>query len=260
MDNRESHLPRPSAEWIAPLCRRSLGVGADGLVLVEKSDLANFQMRIFNADGSEAEMCGNGVRCLYQFLYDEGIAQGAIRVETMERLLEIWGEDGEVAVEMGEAKDVQLGLSLEGHELHYLDTGVPHVVIFMDHVADVPLREIAMLYRAHKEFPKGVNVNLAELQADGSLLLRTWERGVEGETLACGTGACAAAVAAGLARSFGNKVRVKVASGALLTITFSSDLSRLVMRGPACQVYRGEITLSTRQKVHTSQELSPLSS
>ncbi len=247
VDNRKA-IFSPKREEIAFLCRRSFGIGADGLILVEPSDLADVRMRIFNGDGSEAEMCGNGVRCLFRFM--EGISSArSLTLETMDRLLEVWREGEEIAVDMGAVVDAQWNLELEGHQIHYLDTGVPHVVLFLPDIEGDVLKEMAAIYRSHEAFPKGVNVNIARVE-EGKVVMRTWERGVEGETFACGTGACAVGVAAARHEGAGQSVQVRVASGDTLRVSFLPDLSKVTLCGPAQFVYSGTFVRSVGQNMH----------
>ena len=253
VDNRDG-VVSISPDLVVFLCRRAFGVGADGVILAEKSDLADIRMRIFNADGSEAEMCGNGVRCLFRFLQDQKIIQQRLSLETMERLLDVWEEDGEVVVEMGAVTDIEWNCAIEGRRLHLFNTGVPHAVLFVDDVKSTDLESFAQLYCHHPAFPKGVNFNIASLDEQG-LVMRTWERGVEAETFACGTGACAVALAAGKLFGLQPQISVRVASGDRLTISYAPDFSSVTLKGPAIRVFDGSFPLPSRQNLLAASSL-----
>ncbi len=246
VDNRLLHFPVDAA-YIAKLCDRKRGVGADGLILLQLSQMADYRMRIFNADGGEAEMCGNGIRCLMQFIRELGGLAPRYRIETMNATLQVEEEQGGlVSVEMAEPHSIQWELSLPGFfQLSSLNTGVPHAVIFVEDLERDHWMAIAPQIRHHAAFgPKGTNVNFAQLKSDGTLSVRTYERGVEGETLACGTGATAAALAA--AKRFGlpGPIQVLPRSKEPLNISFSwqGDCPTAVtLAGPAHFIFRGFI-------------------
>ncbi len=221
------------------LCDRHRGIGADGVILLLESVVADLRMQIFNADGSEAEMCGNGVRCLVRFAEERGVAQGRLRIETMERVLTAWTEMDRVAVEMGDATDLDWGCEVEGWTVHLLNTGVPHAVVFVEDTASAPVDTVGPVLR------KRLNANVNFVEEGDPLRVRTFERGVEGETLACGTGVTAAALVAAKVLGRGSPVTVQVAGGELLEIRFGSDLSHPIMVGPASKVFTGNICLPT---------------
>lgn len=235
---------------IQRLCHRQLGIGADGLIFLEKSNLPNtlYRMRIFNADGSEAEMCGNGLRCLAQYIRLKEAQTGPLFIETMYQRLEVSFTQNLVNATMPAPSAItQKKIFLDSQEitLHDLDTGVPHAVHFVDDLENEQLFKIAPLIRFHKEFgSQGTNVNFVKKQSDHSLSIRTYERGVEQETLACGTGATAAATVA--AHAFGIKapIAVHTKSGDILTIDFQiqdSHFTDLIMTGPAVKIFEGTI-------------------
>ena len=177
------------------LCDRKTGIGADGVLVLEKSKIADFRMRIFNADGSEAEMCGNGLRCAVLFT-----GKKKTNVETKAGIYE--GEitaKNRVKIRMENPKDLRqdflIKVNLRDLKVNYINTGVPHVVIFVEGLDKINVNEIGRAVRYHGEFsPKGANVNFVEIVDDNNIRIRTYERGVEGETLACGTGSVAAAI------------------------------------------------------------------
>lgn len=237
IDDRTFSFPIHDSHLIQRLCHRKFGVGADGLILLQNSAKADFRMRIFNADGSEAESCGNGLRCLGRFLIDQNILFSRVAIETVDRIVHLFLSEDQIGVEMGYPKDLRLHISTENGICHFVDTGVPHVVQFVQNVSQLPIQTLGTYFRHHKEFsPKGANVNFVEKQSSNSFKVRTFERGVEGETLACGTGACAAFA---ICSQF--DPNLKTASihfpGGTLMIEIRSGL--LIMKGPANRVFEG---------------------
>ncbi len=232
---------------------RRFGIGGDGLILVEKSDGGRFRMRMFNPDGSESEMCGNGIRCFAKLLRDHGhTRESSVPVETGAGTLvvQLLG-DGRVRVDMGQARLTrgEIGMLGEPSEKFvespvdgYLGTAVsmgnPHLVIFVDDVTAVDLASDGSRLERSGLFPKRVNVHFVQVLGD-RLCQRTWERGA-GATLACGTGACAVAVAAHLTGRAGRKSLIELPGGAL-EIEYLQD-GRVLMTGPAETVFEGEWT------------------
>lgn len=245
-DNRSLTFPLQES-LIQQLCHRQKGIGADGVILLEPTQNAHFKMRIFNADGSEAEMCGNGIRCLVKFIQDLGISGQAFNIETLAGNLKVEFLNQDIAVDMTEPKDIHWFLSMYSWNLHYLDTGVPHAVIFCENLEEINLNEWGPKIRCHSDFdPKGVNVNFAQLDAEGKILLRTYERGVERETLACGTGATATALTAAAVYELKSPIHVQVRSGDILTIAFHYDgnsFTNIRLIGPAKRIFMGKIEL-----------------
>ena len=240
---------------IVPICRalsdRHFGAGSDGMIFISPSDTADFKMRIFNADGSEAKMCGNGIRCVGKYVYDKGYnAKDRITVETLSgvKTLDLTLEDGEVksvSVDMGEAAvsdEIRLTVADETVALTPVSVGNPHAVIFIDRADNAPVETLGPAIERHSAFPGGVNVEFVELVSPNELRMRVWERG-SGVTMACGTGACAS-VAAAAAHGFceyESPVAVRL-DGGTLVINVSRD-RRITMTGPAATVYEGETTL-----------------
>ena len=184
------------------LCQRRTGIGADGALVLEKSKKADFKMRIFNADGSEAEMCGNGLRCavLYEVHKCTSAQVHKLKIETKAGIYEaeITGKN-RVRIKMAAPKDLKkdLGVTVNGRaiKVNYIDAGVPHAVIFVEGLDKIDVDNIGRCIRYHDDFkPRGTNVDFVEIIDDTSIRMRTYERGVEGETLACGTGAVASAI------------------------------------------------------------------
>ena len=230
------------------LCDRHFGVGADGVIYVSPSQIADCRMSIFNADGSEAKMCGNGIRCVGKFLFDRGlIHRTQISVETLSgvKTLSLKIEDGRVrrvTVDMGPAMLEQESLALpQGMGVGTLvSTGNPHLVIFSQQVEDLPLYLWGPRIENDPRFPDGVNVEFVQVRSPATLRMRVWERGC-GITLACGTGACAsvfAAVNQGVC-SPGEPVEVRLDGGSL-SVTVSPS-GNVAMEGPATTVFEGEI-------------------
>ena len=250
IDNRDGVFPNDNIPLIRKLCERRTGVGADGIILLENSVIADYRMRIYNADGGEAEMCGNGIRCLMKFVHSLEPTRTSCTFQTACGLVKTKLIDEEVEAEMTSPQDIAWGVSLPIEDknltLHRLNTGVPHAVIFVEQLQDHSWMELAPHIRYHSYFGKaGTNVNFAKLERD-TLRLRTYERGVEGETLACGTGATAVALAAAKIYGLSSPVTIYPASGEALQIGFTyedSQFSRVLMRGPALHIYKGELVL-----------------
>lgn len=250
VDNRAGSL-HLSREAIARLCDRHRGIGADGLIAVEAPETsADFRMRYYNADGGEAEMCGNGARCFARFArpFTEG---DAISFETLAGVITARFRGEEVELAMSEPLDLRLDQSIEadGHTftVHSVNTGVPHAVIFTDKLEGVPILDWGAALRYHPTFaPKGTNANFVQQLSGSDLAIRTYERGVEGETLACGTGVVAAAIVAHAARGLSSPVRLLVKGGEYLTVAFESEgdaYRQVTLTGPAEAVFDGEVVL-----------------
>lgn len=228
IDNRRGIIGPEAAELARRVCHRRLGVGADGLILIESSATVDFAWRFFNSDGSLAEMCGNGARCAARFAHLNGIAGSKMQFETLAGVIRAEMRGDEVAIRITPPALVaeELALTVAGgtFKMDRIDTGVPHAVVFVDDPAAVDVVALGREIRFHPRFaPAGTNVNFAAVKAPGVLALRTYERGVEDETLACGTGATAASLAA--ARRFGwaSPVFVDTAGRRRLTISFIAD-------------------------------------
>lgn len=246
VDCRTTQLKLVS-EAIAKLCARNTGIGADGLLLVERSESATARMRIFNADGREAEMCGNGIRCIAHYLASLPPHPVQLTIETMNHRINVAIERDGIITEYPPPTHVRLNrkirLASGSVTAHTLDTGVPHTVLFTETLNDPSFVTLAKEIRHHDDFaPKGTNVNLAERLPNGHIAIRTYERGVEGETLACGTGAMATAIAAVQLHHLPLPIVVVPRSGDPLTIAFSGSSQspeHLTMKGPAIQVFNG---------------------
>lgn len=237
----------PSALAIA-ISRPHYGVGADGLILIEPSMAADARMRVFNADGSEAKMCGNGIRCVGKYLYDSGLRRKqALRVETASgvKALEMRIESGVAVgarVDMGapEAAPAPVPIAAAGREflVHPVSMGNPHAVVFLEEaLSDADFAAAGPEIERHPRFPDRANVEFCLVEAPDRLRVRVWERG-SGETLACGTGACAALVAACLQQRTGRAAEVSLRGGSLL-IEWGEN-GRVYMTGPAELAFAGE--------------------
>jgi len=226
-------------ELVRAICSRRTGVGADGLILIEDSQVANFRWRFFNADGSPAEMCGNGMRCVARYAYEEGLAPEKMTVETDAGIVEAEVLGRNVKVRLTPPKDFNLNLKTEGLTLHFVNTGVPHAVVFVDALELVEVDEVGKRIRFSPLFaPAGTNVNFVEVRLD-RILVRTYERGVEAETLACGTGAVASALIAAKLFNLPSPVEVEVRSGERLRVYFDEDMREVYLEGPTLWVYDG---------------------
>lgn len=251
IDHRKPVIhPEAMSEFAQLVCRRKFSVGADGLILIENSKEADFRWQFFNGDGSVAEMCGNGARCAARFAYMHGIAPARMRFETIAGIIEASVSDINVSVKMTSPKAFQMHheVEVEGKKItfHSVDTGVPHAVIFVDEIDQVDVCAIGSTIRHHQVFmPAGTNVNFIGRHQDG-FKVRTYERGVEDETLACGTGATACALMAALLEEAGSPVDIITSGGDRLTILFDLHdgpaADNVFLKGPAHVVYKGELT------------------
>ncbi|MCX6989590.1 MAG: diaminopimelate epimerase, partial [Chlamydiae bacterium] len=199
IDDRAGSFPAEKDQFIHNLCHRRFGIGADGLLLLQKSSIANFRIRIFNADGKEVAMCGNGMRCFVHYLGSLGFRGDPFVVETMHDTVYCHIKGDKISVKLDNPSVLYWGVELEADnqslEAFVVHTGVPHAVIFVDDLDHVDVEGLGRKVRNHSLFaPHGVNVNFAKMGSDGSVHVRTYERGVEGETYSCGTGAAAVAL------------------------------------------------------------------
>ncbi len=251
IDHRQSFVAREEqADFARKICRRMFSVGADGLIFIENSERADFSWRFYNGDGSEAEMCGNGARCAARFAYREKIAGGKMSFETRAGIIraEICGEE-EVRVELTPPRDLRmdLAITLDGKKkpLFFVNTGVPHAVFFSED-SNAPVGKWGREIRFHDMFqPAGTNANFVTLQEDGRLLVRTYERGVENETMACGTGAVASALIAAALDKVRSPVKVVTSGGEKLTVAFDlqedAKVEKVYLMGPAKIIYDGKL-------------------
>ena len=251
IDNRDGSRSL-SKESIARLCDRHRGIGADGLIAVE-GVADSIRMRYYNADGGEAEMCGNGARCFARFAARlTGQTEGLLPFQTMAGPItaELLGDE-RVRLRMSEPHSLQMAhsLKIEGNDLevHSLNTGVPHAVTFVSDLEAVPVVLWGGAIRRHPRFaPAGTNANFAQVQDNGSLAIRTYERGVEDETLACGTGVVAAALIYHQRSQAPSPITVRVRGGDLLEVGFeieSGHPNHVTLTGPADFVFEGTVII-----------------
>ncbi len=241
-------------------CNRQFGIGGDGIIIVLPSRVANFKMRMLNPDGSEAEMCGNGIRVFAKYIYDRKMHHdSAMSVETLGgiktlKLNTASGKVQSVRVDMGEPKLLRSEIPMKGantrviaeplkvagkkYDITCVSMGNPHCVTFVEHLEDFPVAKIGPDFENHPHFPKRTNVEFVEIINQQEIKMRVWERGA-GETLACGTGACASAVAAMLNDKVSKKVTVHLRGGKLF-IEWLGD-NKVFMTGPAEEVYEGKV-------------------
>ena len=239
---------------------RHFGIGSDGLILICKRDVADFKMRVFNSDGSEAEMCGNGIRCVGKFVYDKGLTKKTIlEIETLAGIkkLELNIKDNKVEtvkVDMGEpileAEEIPVisqsspaKLELEVFEKNFeftcVSMGNPHAITIVDNVKDFDVEKYGKVIEIDKHFPKRINVEFIEILNKNEMKMRVWERGA-GETLACGTGACASVVSCILNELTDRKVKVHLLGG-ILDIEWNKENNHVYMTGPAVTVFEGTL-------------------
>lgn len=251
IDDRSLSFPHKNQYLIQNLCHRQNGIGADGIILLQSSAKADFRFRIFNSDASEAEMCGNGMRCFGKFIETLGYKASCFTIETMDRLLVIEKDKENIQVQMGEAKDTCLNIELDlwgyKNRVHFTNTGVPHAVIFVNNIDDIDVKNKGHELRYHPYFaPKGTNANFVQIIDPTKIKIRTYERGVEDETLACGTGATAAALLASLVYNLKSPINVETKSNDQLTISFEkqdNQFKNIKMSGPARLIFQGEISI-----------------
>jgi diaminopimelate epimerase len=250
IDNRGSVVPEDRLKrLVVGACRRKMSVGADGLILIESSDSVDFKWRFFNADGSLPDMCGNGARCAARFAFIHGIAGRQMAFDTLAGTIEASVGDGGVKIRMTDPVNLKTGyrLDLGGNTLTVgsVNTGVPHVVAHVDDIEEIDVVETGRQIRFHHDFaPDGTNANFVADGTDGRLLIRTYERGVEDETLACGTGNVAAALILSRDRGLASPVTLTTRSGGELTVYFNQrgDLfTDVFLEGDARVIYRGEL-------------------
>jgi diaminopimelate epimerase len=251
LDNRDENLSEEmKPEFSQRVCRRRMSVGADGVLLVEASERADFKMRYFNADSTEGEMCGNGARCIARFAHLLGIAPSRMTIETMSGILEAVVEDAYVTISVNPVTLISLHqtITVDGNPLliHYLEEGtpgLPHTVIYRDDLTfEGDIEDEGRTIRYHSFFPKGTNVNFCRVLEKDTLLNRTYERGVEHETLACGTGSTAVAAVSHLLGLCGTEVTVKAQGGTLKVTLSDPDLQKIYLSGDARITYRGSLT------------------
>lgn len=262
IDGRAEQIPaEEKPELVRRLSDRHFGIGGDGVIFINPSDEADFEMEMYNADGTRAEMCGNGIRCVGKFVYDKGLTDKTdITVISAGRVkyLTLFVRDGKVEtvrvnmgapelkaalvpVICGEKQAVDEPISVQGREYRMtcVSMGNPHAVVFMEDVESLDIEEVGPPFESHERFPKRTNTEFVKVIDKNTVQMRVWERGT-GETLACGTGACATVVACVLNGLTQETATVKLLGGDL-TVTWDREADLVYMTGPAATVFEGEI-------------------
>ena len=248
INNMQGQFALDWSAFAARYCPRRTAVGADGVLILEASDEADFNYRIFNADGSEAEMCGNGARCAAEFAFHEKIAGAQMRFKTLAGIIEARINTDDVSIRLTDPydlqKDIRLEIGNDLHIVHFINSGVPHAIVFTDSLSAIPVDELGRAIRMHEYFsPAGTNVDFVQISQAGHINVRTYERGVEAETLACGTGAVASAIISAYVKNVSTPVRVTMPGGEL-KIGFaleSKNVTDVWLSGAVVTVYTGNL-------------------
>lgn len=252
VDNREQTI-KLSKEQIVRICHRQRGVGADGILLLIPcaSKKADWAWEFYNSDGSTAEMCGNGARCFARFIQKVTGVSGQVSFETGAGVIQAVFDGDRVTVNLTRPKDLVLNqrvpLTIGDQSIHSLNTGVPHAVMFVPDADKAMVQSLGAEVRHHSHFsPKGTNVNFAQNRGLGSIRVRTYERGVEGETLACGTGVAASALIASRIYNWPSPIQVQVQGGDMLEVSFQEsggEFTDVKLNGPADFVFEGRVDI-----------------
>lgn len=255
-DNRKKNLPADYSELARKLCDRKFSIGGDGLLILEADPSADFRMVYFNSDGSRAEMCGNGARCIARFAQMVKAASGKMNFQTDAGPVSAEVHDRIVKVNLGPPRDLRLDFSIKLEEqkevnASFVNTGVPHAVILVSDLEKIDVADLGRKARYHKEFsPEGTNANFVRHVDEHNLIVRTYERGVEGETLACGTGATASAVVFGAKGMVSSPVSCLTKGGEVLKVYFKIEtvsqgisVTEVSLEGPAEICFHGEVEL-----------------
>jgi diaminopimelate epimerase len=255
IDNRESIVPKEDYSILArKFCDRRYSIGADGLILLEKSTYKKFKMKYFNSDGSHASMCGNGGRSVAKFAYDLGIVNSKMSFETDAGV--IYAEvlpNNRIKLDLYNPKDLRRNIKIKTDEkefdVDFINTGVPHVVAFVDSVEKIDVLKYGRKIRYSNIFaPFGTNVNFVEVagEDDNTLIVRTYERGVENETLACGTGVIASGIISVLKGFARSPVTIIARGGDKLSVSFknlNNEINNVVLEGPALIAFKGVVKI-----------------
>ncbi|KAB7732762.1 diaminopimelate epimerase [Rudanella paleaurantiibacter] len=242
IDDRAETFPRHDQALVARLCDRRFGIGGDGLILLQNHPELDFRMVYFNADGAEGSMCGNGGRCIVRFAHDLGLFTEHTRFMAVDGEHEATVTEGLVSLRMTNVAGIDLG-----GEYSFTNTGSPHVVMTVDGLAQYDVVGVGRRLRYSDAFaPKGTNVNFVQTDEDGTLFVRTYERGVEDETYSCGTGVTAAALVANRQSGVSSPVAIRTLGGPLQVAFVESEsggYERIDLIGPAVRVFEGDIVL-----------------
>lgn len=252
IDNRGKSLEKrikDFSKFATVVCDRKKSIGADGILILENSKIADFKMRIINPDGSEASMCGNGARCIALYAYTKKVCGDKFEIETGAGIVEASIKGKNVKLKMTDPQGLALKkkINVGGKSFTYsfVNTGVPHVVYFVNNIEEMDVHNIGRLTRYHKAFaPKGTNVNFVKVLGKNKIRVRTYERGVEGETLACGTGSVASGIISHIEKKVSEPVSVITSSGEYLKIHFEikkEKIANVYLEGPAALTFTGGI-------------------
>ncbi len=251
IDNMKMHIPtdQKGSEIAKTLCIRKFGIGADGLIFIEPSNktTCHFKWRFFNADGSEAQMCGNGGRCAARFAFINKIAPKDMKFETIAGEIDASVKDRIVKLKLPNPKDLRLDIKITDNEkeflLHFINTGVPHTIMFVDDLEKINVVSLGKKIRFHEEFsPEGTNVNFVKVIDKKNICVRTYERGVEDETMACGTGSVASSIISALKDKVISPINVKTRGGEEIKVYFSINnfnITDVFLEAETTIVYNG---------------------
>ncbi|MGD2170090.1 MAG: diaminopimelate epimerase [Chlamydiota bacterium] len=251
IDDREGHFPILNKVFIKKLCHRNFGIGADGIILLQKSKKCDYRMRILNSDGNEAESCGNGICCLTHYLHDKELIDQRVSLELVDTQVSVDIDQGNVslAIKVPEKSKFFQKVTLGKQEItyHFVNSGVPHVITFVDDLELVNVSSLGSLLRNHTHFqPRGANINFASYKGGSSIFVRTYERGVESETLGCGTGAIASAFAAKEVLKLEGPIKV-VHPGGVVEIRFSLPEQVQLVAKPE-KIFSGQVNLKIGER------------
>lgn len=249
VDDREQTFPADDRDWLAQIASRRTGIGCEGIILIQPSELSDFRMRFFNPDGSEVEMCGNGARCVARLAHEIGAAAQSMSIDTVAGELRAEALGDQVRLYMTPPKDWNMEGTLEADgtpvSYYFVNSGVPHVVVEVENLDATDVRTLGAAIRYHETFaPAGTNANFVHVTGGNRVRIRTYERGVEGETLACGTGMVAAALTLGKAGRVQTPVQITPASGDVLDVDFDltpDGAEKVTLTGPAVHVFQGTV-------------------
>ena len=251
IDNRDNVVEEKNlTKFITSVCRRKMSVGADGLILIENAENVDFKWRFYNSDGSRAEMCGNGARCAARFAHINKIAGPEMSFETDAGIVSAQVNNGLVKVKLTDSKDLKVDFAIDLEDgpvkVSSINTGVPHVVIPVDDIYDVEVVKLGREIRYHEKFaPAGTNVNIYCQEKEDKITIRTYERGVEDETLACGTGVVACVLVYAYKAKMKSPISVRTKSGEWLLVYFEEKegtFYNIYLEGDARIIYKGEMS------------------
>lgn len=252
IDDRENRFPDQNNDLIEKIATPKYGIGSEGVILIQPSEKSDFRMRFYNPDGNEVEMCGNGARCVARLAHEIGAAPEEMCFDTVAGVIsaEVLSTD-QIRLTMTEPKGLRFNSELtitdQIFSYHYVNSGVPHVVVEVEDLEKFDIQSVGAAFRYHETFqPNGTNANFIKITGPDSLKIRTYERGVEAETLACGTGMVAAGLVAGSLAKVTTPVKITCASGDILEVDYTqtvNGIQNVTLTGPAVHVFNGEIEL-----------------